>query len=86
MREKLAADDFLARELEIAVGDRVAKIKRVRLVDALPVSIETMFIPERFLPRPDLLEGSLYAHWAENNIFPISRTTHSRYISLPAKN
>ncbi|MBZ7569089.1 GntR family transcriptional regulator [Klebsiella grimontii] len=70
VREKLAADDFLARELEIAVGDRVAKIKRVRLVDALPVSIETMFIPEHFLPRPDLLEGSLYAHWAENAIFP----------------
>ena len=70
VREKLAADDFLARELEIAVGDRVAKIKRVRLVDALPVSIETMFIPERFLPRPDLLEGSLYAHWAENDIYP----------------
>lgn len=59
----------------IAVGDRVAKIKRVRLVDALPVSIETMFIPERFLPRPDLLEGSLYAHWAENAIFPIFRIT-----------
>ncbi|STV68745.1 transcriptional regulator [Klebsiella michiganensis] len=51
-----------------AIG--VAKIKRVRLVDALPVSLETMFIPERFLPRPDLLEGSLYAHWAENDIYP----------------
>ncbi|WP_142503279.1 GntR family transcriptional regulator [Klebsiella sp. 2680] len=70
VREKLAADDVLARELEIAVGERVAKIKRVRLVDSLPVSIETMFIPARFLPRPDLFEGSLYAHWAENGIFP----------------
>ena len=60
----------LSRVTVVKALDALLEIKRVRLVDALPVSIETMFIPERFLPRPDLLEGSLYAHWAENAIFP----------------
>ena len=48
----------------------MAVIKRVRLVDDIPVSLETMFIPEAFLPRPDLLDGSLYAHWLAQGIEP----------------
>ncbi|MFQ9622043.1 MAG: hypothetical protein ACLR17_07120 [Enterobacteriaceae bacterium] len=41
---------FLARELEIAVGDRVAKIKRVRLVDALPVFSKPCLSPSVYPP------------------------------------
>ncbi|ENM5738416.1 GntR family transcriptional regulator [Vibrio mimicus] len=60
----------LMKELELSEEQMMAKIKRVRLVDDLPVSIETTYIPETFLPRPDLLDGSLYAHWKEQGIEP----------------
>ncbi|MGF1725695.1 GntR family transcriptional regulator [Photobacterium nomapromontoriensis] len=59
-----------AQALEIAQGETMAKIKRVRLVDGVPVSIESMVIPETWLPRPDLLDGSLYAYWHEHGIEP----------------
>ena len=63
IRQLDSVPDSLAPELELSAGDTMAVIKRVRLVDDIPVSLETMFIPEAFLPRPDLLDGSLYAHW-----------------------
>ncbi|PSW12361.1 GntR family transcriptional regulator [Photobacterium rosenbergii] len=69
-RELVAAPSSIASELDLAEGAMISKIKRVRLVDGMPVSIETMYIPECFLPRPDLLEGSLYAHWREQGIKP----------------
>lgn len=70
IRQLGSVPDSLAPELELSAGDTMAVIKRVRLVDDIPVSLETMFIPEAFLPRPDLLDGSLYAHWLAQGIEP----------------
>ncbi|PSU86691.1 GntR family transcriptional regulator [Photobacterium kishitanii] len=56
------------QKLEINCDQRIAKLKRVRLVDGMPVSIETTYIPEQFLPRPDLLEESLYGYWEQQGI------------------
>ncbi|WP_236631554.1 GntR family transcriptional regulator [Endozoicomonas numazuensis] len=71
VRELVNANETLTLKLELSKADEsVAKIKRVRLLDQIPVSIETLFIPEEYLPRPDLLEGSLYAFWKECGIIP----------------
>lgn len=84
VRERISADTILAGELEVDTGTLVSKIKRVRLVDGLPVSLETMYIPERFLPRPDLLEGSLYAWWAEQGVYP-DEQNYSLAVHIPTK-
>ncbi|MGY3915759.1 GntR family transcriptional regulator [Aeromonas australiensis] len=78
------SDRWLARELVLASaeqaalmglveGTEIAKIRRVRCVNNDPTSIETTYIPRQFLPRPDLLEGSLYAHWREEGIEPVAQ-------------
>jgi len=84
VRELVQADDNLSQQLDVAPGALVAKIKRVRLVDGLPVSLETMYIPERFLPRPELLEGSLYSWWAERGIFP-DEQHYSLAVHIPSR-
>ncbi len=70
VRELIACSPELSEPLELNIDDTIAKIKRVRLADGVPVSIETMFIPESNLPRPELLEGSLYSYWRNRNIEP----------------
>ena len=45
IRQLDSVPDSLAPELELSAGDTMAVIKRVRLVDDIPVSLETMFIP-----------------------------------------
>lgn len=63
----------------------MAVIKRVRLVDDIPVSLETMFIPEAFLPRPDLLDGSLYAHWLAQELSRMCRNMLSLSVTRPRR-
>ncbi|MGF1680133.1 GntR family transcriptional regulator [Photobacterium minamisatsumaniensis] len=70
VRELIECSAELSHQLELSEDACIAKIKRVRLADDVPVSIETMYIPKDFLPRPDLLEGSLYAYWREQGIEP----------------
>ncbi|EEE2767175.1 GntR family transcriptional regulator [Salmonella enterica] len=84
VRELIPADAAIAKELEIDEGSHVSKIRRVRLVDDFPVSLETMYIPERFLPRPDLLEGSLYSWWAERGVYP-DEQNYSLSVYSPTK-
>ncbi|ECQ3650507.1 GntR family transcriptional regulator [Salmonella enterica] len=84
VRELIPADAAVAKELEIDEGSHVSKIRRVRLVDDFPVSLETMYIPERFLPRPDLLEGSLYSWWAERGVYP-DEQNYSLSVYSPTK-
>ncbi|VDY32725.1 Uncharacterized HTH-type transcriptional regulator yegW [Morganella morganii] len=74
-------DSLAPRNWKLSAGDTMAVIKRVRLVDDIPVSLETMFIPEAFLPRPDLLDGSLYAHWLAQGIEPGCAGICSLYLS-----
>ena len=76
-QQGIVSNRWLVRELianknhqehDIGSNQLIAKLKRVRLVDDIPVSIETTYIPEQFLPRPDLLEESLYEYWGQQGI------------------
>lgn len=46
------------------------KLRRLRLLNGSPVSLETTYIPPRFLPEPAELEHSLYALWQSRGIVP----------------
>jgi GntR family transcriptional regulator len=50
--------------LELAPTDRVARLQRLRLANGLPVALEHTVLPLSLLPRPQELQGSLYA-WLE---------------------
>lgn len=70
LRTCLPAPAHVAKALAIENNAVVAKLRRLRLVDGSPVSLETTYIPLRFLPDPEKLENSLYALWQSRNIVP----------------
>jgi GntR family transcriptional regulator len=52
-----------AEKLNLAEGDEVYKIERLRLADEIPMAIETTYLPAKYLPDPDaydLGKDSLY--------------------------
>jgi GntR family transcriptional regulator len=46
--------------LDLAAGDSVSRLWRIRLVDGSPMALELAAIPCRFLPDPLVVDGSLY--------------------------
>jgi GntR family transcriptional regulator len=61
--EIVEADGFLAASLELAPGDRVFRLERVRTADGRPMAIEQAFLPlERFagIEEVDFAEASLF--------------------------
>ncbi|WP_433008357.1 GntR family transcriptional regulator [Kribbella sp. CA-294648] len=61
--EEIAADEVLAGQLEIAVGDPVHRLERVLLADGQPIGLETTYLSvARFPTLREVLqpEGSLY--------------------------
>jgi GntR family transcriptional regulator len=61
--EVIEADGFLAASLELAPGDRVFRLERVRTADGRPMAIEQAFLPlERFagIEEVDFAEASLF--------------------------
>ncbi|WP_207457565.1 GntR family transcriptional regulator [Azospirillum sp. SYSU D00513] len=49
-----------ALALGLSPGAQVAKLRRLRLADGIPLAIEFAVLPARFLPEPEALDGSLY--------------------------
>lgn len=70
LRTHVTAPAEVAKALELASDSIVAKLRRLRLMDGNPVSLETTYIPTHFLPDPEALEHSLYALWQSRGIVP----------------
>lgn len=73
LRSCIKAPREVAKALELASDSIVVKLRRLRLMDGNPVSLETTYIPTRFLPDPEELEDSLYALWRSRGIVPEGR-------------
>jgi len=61
--EKSAAPGPVARELQIAPGQQIIVLKRLRLADGSPMAVETVHAPERLFPGlldQDLEDRSFY--------------------------
>ena len=59
-RELGVANADEARRLEIANGESIVRMCRLRLADKEPIALETSLIPAAMLPDPKQIEDSLY--------------------------
>lgn len=86
LRTRMTAPADVAKALELASNSVVAKLRRLRLMDGNPVSLETTYIPSRFLPDPEKLEHSLYALWQSRGIIPEGRHFLLKAVSCSEEN
>lgn len=49
-----------AMTLGLKIGDKVARLNRLRLADGVPMALERASVPAVFLPDPSIVESSLY--------------------------
>lgn len=70
LRTRMTAPAEVAKALALEGSATVVKLRRLRLMDGSPVSLETTYIPPRFLPDPERLEHSLHALWQARGIVP----------------
>jgi GntR family transcriptional regulator len=80
----LAAPDE-QRSLGLATGERVARLERLRLADAVVMAHEVSVLPESVLPDPQAVEASLYAHLSQAGGAPVRALQHLRAINADAK-
>lgn len=73
--------DEVASSVPALKGERVTKLRRVRLINGEPVSLETTWILLELLPAPEVLEHSLYQYWAERGILPAKKKVRIKAIA-----
>ena len=61
MRDVAIASSQEMMALGLTSGARVARVKRLRRADDVPMAIEYCRVPEPLLPNPELIQDSLYA-------------------------
>ncbi|MDC9593879.1 GntR family transcriptional regulator [Xenorhabdus sp. IM139775] len=83
-RNIIPAPAGIARKLSVNTGEPIAELRRIRLANGMPVSLENTYIPRLYLPHPERLEGSLYAYWEEQNIHLTNVNHKIKAIACPA--
>ncbi|PWC12918.1 GntR family transcriptional regulator [Brenneria corticis] len=81
-RKKLPA--AIAEEMSLPKDTLVTHLRRVRLINEQPASLETTWIPLELLPEPERLEHSLYQYWAARNIYPDKKRYRLKAVASPA--
>ena len=61
-------------------GARVARLHRVRLADGVRMALEYSVLPATLLPRPQALNGSLYAYLSKVGCAPVRAKQHLRAV------
>ncbi|OSM97469.1 MULTISPECIES: GntR family transcriptional regulator [Lonsdalea] len=77
----VAITPTLALTMHLPASTVLTKLRRVRLLNDEPASLETVWIPQRWLPKPEEIEHSLYGYWRERQIFPENRRYRLRAVS-----
>lgn len=70
-RESSAPSTREAMHLALSPQDRVCRFRRLRLAGGTPMAIELAAIPQRYLPDPQAVDGSLYAALEEAGVRPV---------------
>lgn len=70
--------------LGLSPGSRIARIKRQRWVDDIPVAIEVSTLPEDILPQPNQVETSLYDVLRADDRAPTRAIQRVNAVSLKA--
>lgn len=71
--------------LGLGLGDRVARLERVRTSDGVPLAIERASLPESILPDPDEVGASLYAYLASQGLRPVRAVQRISATNLTAR-
>ncbi|TAJ03565.1 GntR family transcriptional regulator [Pectobacterium versatile] len=74
----------IAAKMSLPEGEAVTYLRRVRLSNGEPVSLETTWIPQKFLPDPEALEQSLYQYWVTRGITPDKKRYRFKAIACKA--
>jgi len=67
--------------LGLSPGARVARLERLRLADDVVMAYEVSVLPENALPRPEVVEGSLYEHLTSLGQAPVRALQHIRALN-----
>lgn len=78
----LSPDEQLA--LGLSSTERVSRIERLRSADGTPMAIERSSLPQDILPRPELVETSLYSVLREAGLAPIRAVQRITAVNLSA--
>ncbi len=78
-----APDEQLS--LGLKTGERVARLERLRLADAVVMAYEVSVLPETVLPDPHAVTSSLYEHLSANGRAPVRALQHIRAINADPK-
>ncbi len=57
--------------LELKPGAQVSRLYRLRTADERPMCLEYAVLPVRYLPKPELVDGSLYAALDQRGLRPV---------------
>lgn len=69
-------------KLGLSPGDRVSRLHRLRRADGVPMAIELAIIPQKYLPDPLTVRGSLYASLEARGARPIRALQRLHAIAL----
>ncbi|MET0207714.1 MAG: GntR family transcriptional regulator [Burkholderiaceae bacterium] len=78
-----APDEQLS--LGLTTGQRVARLERLRLADAVVMAYELTVLPEAVLPDPQKVDASLYEHLAQLGRAPVRALQHIRAINADSR-
>lgn len=80
-RTTMLLPDTVAANVPILRDETVTKLRRVRLINGEPASLETTWIPLGLLPEPERLEHSLYQYWAAQGIYPARKQVRIKAVA-----
>ena len=85
--KKVVAEADIAQSLQLAEGDQVFVVKRIRYADHKPMAIERSYLPVKIVPELDLdiVEGSLYSFIEHEKKLTISYAVQSMEATLVNK-
>ncbi|MEP7102899.1 MAG: GntR family transcriptional regulator [Burkholderiales bacterium] len=67
--------------LGLSPGARVSRLERLRLADDVVMAYEVSVLPENALPRPEVVEASLYEHLTSLGQAPVGALQHIRALN-----
>jgi GntR family transcriptional regulator len=78
-----APDEQLS--LELLSGERVTRLERLRMADAVVMAYEVSVLPVAVLPDPEAVSSSLYSHLGLTGNAPVRALQHIRALNADAR-
>ena len=80
--DKARVDEQMA--LGLSSGEKVARLERIRMHDAVAVSFESSVVPARYIAEPLDIEDSMYQYLAKSGHRPVRALQHFKAVNASA--